>query len=78
MQVEMLGELIFHQSSALIVLGQRVLEKGSRFVVPGPSFWRLRQVDSESTAEIGPPMTVAIGMVEAWVAMGEKTFLRCW
>lgn len=74
----MLGALIFLQRSVQIVLGQRGLEKGSRFVVPVPSFWRLRQVGSESTAEIGPSMTVAVGMVEVWVAMGEKTFLRCW
>lgn len=73
----MLGALIFLQSSVQIVLGQKRLTKGSRFVVPGPSFWRLRQVGSESMAGIGPSMTVAVDMVEVWVAMGERTFLRC-
>lgn len=76
-QVEKLGVLIFLRSSVQIALRLRGLGKGSRFVYPGPNFWRLRQVGSENTAEIGPSMTVAVGMVEAWVAKGEKTFLRC-
>lgn len=78
LQAEILEALIFLQSFEQIVLEPKRLKKGLRFVVLGPSSWRLRQVGSESTAEIDPLMTVAAGMVEAWVAMGEKTFLICW
>lgn len=70
----MLEALNFLQSPVQIVLGARRLKKGLQFVVLGPSSWRPRQVGSENTAEIDPWMIVAAGMVEAWVAMGEKTF----
>ena len=47
-------------------------------VALGLNSWRQRQAGSESTAEIGPSMIVAAGMVEAWVVMGEKRSLICW